>query len=99
MPRKKAGFKCPKCGQSFGLAMHLGRHMSAKHGQAPTGAGKRAKAKKRRAGRKGRRVGRPAGAAGKLGLRNLSLEQLVDVITAAREEVALRIAGFQDLMR
>ena len=35
MPRtKKAGFKCRICGKSFGMAMHLGRHM-ASHGQAP----------------------------------------------------------------
>jgi hypothetical protein len=25
--------QCPKCGKTFALAMHLGRHMTATHGQ------------------------------------------------------------------
>lgn len=35
MPRKQtAKFKCPKCGKSFRMAMHLGRHMTTMHGQS-----------------------------------------------------------------
>ncbi len=35
MPRKKtAKFKCEKCGKTFGMAMHLGRHMTTIHGQS-----------------------------------------------------------------
>jgi hypothetical protein len=37
MPRKKAAkFKCEKCGKTFGMAMHLGRHMTTIHGQSKT---------------------------------------------------------------
>lgn len=102
MPRrKKESFKCPECGQSFALKMHLGRHLSAKHGRVPLTA-KSAPAKKNRAkrpGRSARPVGRPAGVAGKLGLRNLSLEQLIQVIAAAKEEAGRRITEFQNIMR
>jgi hypothetical protein len=35
VPRKKQQFKCPKCGQSFKMAMHLGRHMTTIHGHSP----------------------------------------------------------------
>lgn len=35
MPRKKtAAFKCGKCGKTFAMPMHLGRHMTTMHGQA-----------------------------------------------------------------
>ena len=37
MPRKKAAkFTCEKCGKAFGMAMHLGRHMTTIHGRLPT---------------------------------------------------------------
>lgn len=97
MPRKKAAtFKCVKCGKAFAMAMHLGRHMTTIHGQArkvvkPTKAKKAAKG----GARKGRRVGRPPGVAGRLGLRTMSLEQLVDVISAAKVEAGLRIGELQ----
>ena len=32
---KRKSFKCPKCGRTFGMAAHLGRHMSTMH--APKG--------------------------------------------------------------
>jgi len=101
MPRKKAAkFKCAKCGKEFGMAMHLGRHMTTIHGRAPK-AGKAAKPKKpKRAGaRKGRRVGRPPGVVGRLGLRNMSVDQLLEVIAAAKDEVTKRIADIQDAIR
>ncbi len=101
MPRRKSKFTCPKCGQSFGLAMHLGRHLSAIHGQvrAKSRKGVRGPKPGRRGGRRGRPVGRPAGAGGRLGLRNMSLEQLVEVISAAKDEAGRRIAEFQEAMR
>ena len=37
--KKTAKFKCEKCGKTFGMAMHLGRHMATAHGKskaAPT---------------------------------------------------------------
>ena len=97
MPRKQAKLRCSKCGQSFKLAMHLGRHMKAKHGKAA----KAAKAKKAKKGgaRKARRMGRPSGVAGRLGLRSMSLEQLMEVIAAAKREAGRRIAEFRKVMR
>jgi hypothetical protein len=42
VPRTKTPtFKCPKCDQTFAMAMHLGRHMTTKHGQAPKKATKK----------------------------------------------------------
>jgi len=101
MPRKKAAkFKCEKCGKAFTMAMHLGRHMVAKHGQAPKAA-KAAKPKKatKRAARKRGRVGRPPGVVRRLGLRDMSLDQLVEVIAAARDEGERRIAEIQESLR
>jgi len=88
MPRKKAGFKCSKCGKSFKMAMHLGRHMKTTHGQA-----KRLKAQKGRkpAARKGRR----AGTAQIAGLHDLSLDQLVGLIAAAKAEAGRRMTELQ----
>jgi ribosomal protein S14 len=98
MPRKKAAkFRCEKCGKRFTMAMHLGRHITTIHGKAPK-ATKPKKAAKR-AVRKGRRVGRPPGVVGRLGLKNLSLEQLVDLIAAAKEEAGKRIAQIQETIR
>ena len=100
MPRKRAAsFKCKKCGKTFAMAMHLGRHMTTTHGQASKSAKKKAKKAARRAARKGRRVGRPAGVVGRLGLRNMSLDQLVQVISAAKEEANRRIAAIQEELR
>ena len=93
MPRKRAAkFKCGKCGKTFGMAMHLGRHMATMHGQKPKKAAKRA-------GRKGRRGGRPPGVVGRLGLRGMSLDQLVQVIAAAKQEAASRLTELQEAIR
>lgn len=85
MPRKK--FKCSKCSRSFSMAAHLARHKSTIHA-SPAAKAKR-KAKKRGVGRpKGsgiKRSGRPSGFVSRLGLRQMSVEQLCDVIDAARE--------------
>jgi hypothetical protein len=100
MPRKPAAkFKCEKCGKSFGMAMHLGRHMTTIHGRTPTAA-KAAKPKKtKKVGtRKRGRVGPPTGVAGRLGLRDLSIDQLVEVIAAAREEGQRRIAEMKQVL-
>jgi ribosomal protein S14 len=101
MPRKKAAkYKCEKCGKEFAMAMHLGRHMTTIHGQAAKAA-KAAKAVRPQrtaaAGtRSGRRIGRPAGFIRRMGLKDMSLEQLIEVIAAAKEEAGQRIAAFQE---
>lgn len=80
MPKKK--FTCSKCDRSFSMAGHLGRHMSAIHG---AGRAKAASKKKKRR-RVGRKAGRPTGLVSRLGLRDMTLEQLQNVIAAAREQ-------------
>jgi hypothetical protein len=93
MPRRKAAkFKCEKCGKQFAMAMHLGRHRTTIHGQ------KRKKVAKR-AARKSRRGGRPSGVVGRLGLRSMSLDQLVEVIAAAKAEAASRLTELQQAIR
>ena len=107
MPRKKAAtFRCERCGKKFTMAMHLGRHMTTIHGKALKSA-KAAKAKKaakpkkatKVGARKGWRVGRPPGVIGRLGLRDMSLDQLVEVIRAAKEQAGLRIAELEAQLR
>jgi uncharacterized C2H2 Zn-finger protein len=61
--------------------------------------GKRGPGRPKGSGRKkgaAKRVGRPKGAVSRLGLKDMSLEQLSDVIQAARAEAHRRIADFQD---
>jgi hypothetical protein len=102
MPRKKAAtFKCEKCGKKFGMAMHLGRHMTTIHGQAPVKSAKPAKAKRavKIGARKGRPVGRPAGVVSRLGLRDMSLDQLVEVIAAAKAEAGVRITELMEAIK
>ena len=93
MPRKK--FKCPKCDRSFSMPGHLGRHMTATHG---TKKRKKAakKAKKRSVRRKKKRAGRPKGVASRLGLGSMSLEELTQVIEAARAEARRKLAALEE---
>lgn len=73
------------------MPAHLGRHMSAMHGVKP----KTKAAKKGRRGRRGRRPGRPKGMASKLGLANLTMEELGQLLAAAKSEAQSRIAELQ----
>lgn len=93
MPRKK--FKCPKCDRSFSMPGHLGRHMSATHG---TKKRKKAtkKAKRRSVRRRKKRAGRRAGVATRMGFKNMTLEQLSQVIDAARAEARRKLAALEE---
>ncbi len=93
MPRKT--FKCPKCDRSFSMAGHLGRHVSATHGRKKRKK-QTQKAKKRSGGRRKKRVGRPKGVATRLGLKNMSLEQLTQVIDAARTEARRKLVALEE---
>ena len=102
MPKKK--FKCSKCDRSFSMAAHLARHMSTLHASPKARKAKAAKAaaKKRRSRKSGtqkrafaKRVGRPTGLVSGLGLRDMTLEQLGDVMSAARDEAHRKIAEMQ----
>lgn len=89
----KKPFQCPRCDRSFSMKAHLARHVSAMHTKK-----RRGKAKPRKI-RKTKRVrGRPRGAAG-LGLRTLSLEELGDLIVAARAEARRRVTGLQKALK
>ena len=101
----KTKLKCPKCDRTFGMAAHLARHVSAGHGKKKT---VKKKVAKKRAGakrakkvrrRKVKAVGRPKGAASRLGLRNMSLEQLAELIAAARGEARRKLAELQKAMK
>ena len=97
MPRKKAAsFTCNQCGKKFAMAMHLGRHMTTLHGQVPKTAHRKKAGKI--GGQKGRPVGRPSATIGGMGLHDMALERLADVITSVREEAARRIAQIQELL-
>ncbi len=93
MPKKK--IKCSKIDRSFSMPGHLGRHMNATHG---TKKRKKAakKAKKRSGRRRKKRVGRPKGVAAQLGLKDMSLEQLSQVIDAARAEARRKLVAFEE---
>ena len=97
MPKKS--FKCSKCPRSFSMAAHLARHMNSTHASPQKkGAAKR----KRKAKRRGkvtkakrvmaRRAGRPKGVSARTGLRGMSLDQLMELIAAARVEAGRKIA-------
>ena len=90
MPKKK--FKCSKCDRSFSMAGHLGRHMSAIHGAGKAKAASKKKTK-RRAGKK---AGRPTGLVSRLGLRNMTLDQLQELIAAAREQGRRKIGELRE---
>lgn len=92
MARKK--FKCPNCDRSFSMAAHLARHTSTMHGTKH----KTKKASKRKAGRpkKGaRRMGPPAIVERKFGVRTMSLDELGNLILAARAAARDKIAEFE----
>lgn len=93
MPKKT--FKCPKCDRSFSMAGHLGRHVTATHGRKKRK--KQTKKAKKRSGRlRKKRAGRPKGVAARLGLKDMSLEQLSQVIDAARAEARRKMAAFEE---
>ena len=112
MPKKK--FKCSKCDRSFSMAAHLARHVSTLHASPKARKAKAAKAAaKKRRSRKGgtkkrgtakkrgpaKKRGRPSGVVSRLGLRDMTLQQLGDVINAAREMAQRKIAEMQHAFR
>ena len=90
MPRKV--YKCSKCDRSFKMAAHLARHLST-HGAKKRKTAK--KAKRRGKKRTMKKFGRPKGAASRLGLKTMNLEQLTQLIDAARGEARSRLAEIE----
>ena len=96
MPRKT--FKCSKCDRSFKMAGHLARHQSATHGMKTKKKATAKKAKQRGKKRTMKKLGRPKGAASRLGLKSMSLEQLMQLIDAARGEARRRLSEIEALI-
>ncbi len=93
MPKKT--FKCSKCDRSFKMAGHLARHLSATHGAKKRKTKVAKKAKRRGKKRTMKRAGRPKGSTSRLGLKKMSLEQLTQLIDAARGEARSRLAEIE----
>ncbi len=89
---KKGAYKCDKCERVFSMPGHLARHRNAAHG---TGRKVKAGRGRRGPGRPAGRAGRPKGIAARLGLRDMALEDLSQLIDAAREEARRRVAQLQ----
>lgn len=99
MAAPKGVFKCPKCDRKFSMAAHLARHTSTIHSSTRGKGGSKAKAMRRGGfkgiGRRTGQVGRPSGPAARLGLRTMTIEQLVQVIDSARDEARLKLADLE----
>ncbi len=106
MARKKT-FKCSRCGKSFSMAAHLGRHTSTIHAspkkkaaaKRKRAAKKRAAARKKRGVRKAKNGRRRKRTASTRGLRNMSVEALSKIIADARAELRRKVAEIQKAMK
>ena len=88
----KTTLRCKKCDKTFTRPGPFAWHMQSMHG-----AKKKATAKAKRRGKKRtmKRAGRPKGAASRLGLKTMNLEQLTQLIDAARGEARSRLAEIE----
>ena len=92
MPKKT--FKCKKCHKTFSRPGPFAWHMQSMHGaKKKTKVAK--KAKRRGKKRTIKRAGRPKGSASRFGLKTMSLEQLTQLIDAARGEARNRLADIE----
>ncbi len=95
--RKSMGsYKCEKCDRTFSMAAHLARHLSTIHASPAA----KAKAAAKKSAKKGvvkrtGAVGRPTGLVTRLGLRDMSLEQLREVIDAARLQAQVKLDQYR----
>lgn len=90
----KGAFKCARCTRSFSMAAHLARHMSTIHSRGKKKAKKLGRPKmSAKAGRK--RMGRPPAIASRLRLRELSFEELKQIVETARDEAQRRFREFE----
>ena len=91
MPKKT--FKCKKCDKTFSRPGPFAWHMQSMHGAKKKKVAK--KAKRRGKKRTMKRAGRTKGAASRLGLKTMTLEQLTQLIDAARGEARSRLAEIE----
>lgn len=91
---KKDAYKCDQCARTFSMPGHLARHHKSAHE-----AGRKTKAAaKRGPGRSAGHAGRPKGIAARMGLRDMSYEDLTQLIEAARDEARRRVAQLQKVL-
>ena len=106
-----AKYECRKCKRKFTMAAHLARHNNTIHGAkkkkaAKKNAVKRGRPRKKIGARRGRprkdagaRRGRPKGVTTRFGLRELSLDQLSELIRAARQAAQQKLVELEAAFR
>lgn len=102
-----AKYECRRCKRTFSMAAHLARHNSTIHGSKKKKATKKKAAKRGRPPKKtgarrgrppkktGAKRGRPKGVTTRFHLRELSLDQLSELITAARETARQKLVELE----
>jgi uncharacterized C2H2 Zn-finger protein len=98
----KGKFKCPRCDRTFSMAAHLARHKNAVHGSKAKKKGTKKKAARRRKTAKRRTVRRNRRAQGIVAqtkLRSMTLEQLSQLIAAARAEAKRKLAELSKALK
>ncbi len=102
-----AKYRCRRCKRSFSMAAHLARHNSTIHSRKKKKATKKKAAKRGRPPKKtgvrrgrppkkvGAKRGRPKGVTTRFKLRELSLDQLSELILAARQAARQKLAELQ----
>ncbi len=94
MPRKT--FKCKKCDNTFTRPGPFAWHMQSMHGAKKKRKTKVTKKAKRRGKKRTmKRAGRPKGSTSRFGLKSMNLEQLTQLIDAARGEARSRLADIE----
>lgn len=104
----KAKYECRRCKRTFSMAAHLARHNSTIHRSkkkkkaTKKKAARRGRPPKKTGARRGRppkkvgaKRGRPKGVTTRFKLRQLSLDQLSELIDAARQAARQRLAELQ----
>ena len=103
----RAKYRCRRCKRSFSMAAHLARHNSTIHGSKKKKATKKKAAKRGRPAKKtgvrrgrppkkvGAKRGRPKGVTTRFKLRELSLDQLSELIDAARQAARQKLAELE----
>ncbi len=91
----KTTLKCTKCDRTFTKPGPFAWHMQSMHGAKKKKKAKAKKAKWRGKKRTMKKAGRPKGTASRLGLKTMNLEQLMQLIDAARGEARSRLAEIE----
>jgi hypothetical protein len=87
-------FKCSKCDRSFSMAAHLARHRNTMHAPGRRAASAK-KAKARATQQMANRLGVRRGSSN---LQGMSLDDLMNLIDAARAEARQRLAEVESLI-